>query len=36
MFVTGLNGILELLEITGTELARMSGCDKSNVSRMVL
>ncbi|MBR6152432.1 MAG: helix-turn-helix transcriptional regulator [Lachnospiraceae bacterium] len=35
MFVTGLNGILELLEITGTELARMSGCDKSNVSRMV-
>ncbi|MBR4605116.1 MAG: helix-turn-helix transcriptional regulator, partial [Lachnospiraceae bacterium] len=35
MFVTGLNGILELLEITGTELARVSKCDKSNVSRMV-
>ena len=35
MFVTGLNGILELLEITGADLARVSGCDKSNVSRMV-
>ncbi|MBR3508095.1 MAG: helix-turn-helix transcriptional regulator [Lachnospiraceae bacterium] len=35
MFGERLRGMLELLEITGAELARMSGCDKSNVSRMV-